>query len=118
MTRNSVKLPLPHLPASLHNKTMNKKETSVRLKCSCGCSAVVVEKTEWEDGDIDFDISIQDSRYDHNYTTFWGRLQTAGKILFGKPVYYSDVCIDKPETFSKFVEDISKLRVETNHASS
>ncbi|MCL2721800.1 MAG: hypothetical protein FWD47_10750 [Treponema sp.] len=92
---------------------MDKKEASVRLKCSCGCSAVVVEKTEWDDGEIDYDISIQDSRYDHNYTTFWGRLKTATKILFGKPIYYSDVYIEKPEIYKKFVDDLGALCVET-----
>jgi len=94
---------------------MNKKESSVRLKCSCGCSAVVVEKMEWDDGEIDYDISIQDSRYDHNYTTLWGRIKTAANILFGKPVYYSDVYIDKPEVYRKFVEDLSELCVERSN---
>ena len=88
---------------------MDKKEASVMLKCSCGCSAVVVEKTEWNNGEIDIGISIQDSRYDHNYTTVWGRIKTALKILFGKPVYYSDVYIDKPEVFKKFVKDLNEL---------
>jgi len=88
---------------------MEKKETSVRLKCCCGCSAVVVEKAEWDDGEIDYDISIQDSRYDHNYTTVWGIIMSAVKILFGKPVYYSDVYIDKPEVYKKFIYDISAL---------
>jgi len=88
---------------------MEKKETSVRLKCSCGCSAVVVEKTEWDDGEIDYDISIQDSRYDHNYTTMWGRIKSAVRILFGKPVYYSDVYIDKPEVYKKFIDDLNAL---------
>ena len=91
---------------------IEKKESEVRLKCSCGCSAVVVEKTEWEDGDIDYNISIQDSRYDHNYTTVWGRMKTAAKILFGKPVYYSDVYINEPEKFKNFVNDMSRLCVE------
>lgn len=88
---------------------MEKKETSVRLKCYCGCSVVVVEKTEWDNGEIDYDISIQDSRYDHNYTTLWGRIKSAAKILFGKPIYYSDVYFDNPETYKKFVNDISAL---------
>jgi len=69
-------------------------------------------KDRVDDGDIGFDISIQDSRYDHNHTTFWGRIKTAAKILFGKPVYYSDVYIDKPEIFNKFAEDIVKLCVK------
>ena len=91
---------------------MEKKETSVRLKCSCGCSAVVVEKSEWDNGEIDYVISIQDSRYDHNYATFFGRVKSAAKILFGKPIYYSDVYIDKPEIYKKFVNDISALFVD------
>jgi len=89
---------------------MNKKESSVRLKCSCGCSTVVVEKTEWDDGDIDYSISIQDSRYDHNYSILWGRIKTASKILFGKPVYYSDVYIDEPEKYLEFVEEMRGLK--------
>jgi hypothetical protein len=93
---------------------MNKQETTVMLKCDCGCSMLVVDKTVWDDGEVDYDISVQDSRYDHNYTTLWGRLMTAMKILFGKPVYYSDVYIESPERFMKFVEDLNKLCMKEN----
>ena len=88
---------------------MNKQEAMEILKCDCGCSMLVVEKTVWDDGDIDYNISIQDSRYDHNNTTIWGRIRGAIKILLGKPVYYSDVYIDKPEVYKNFVEKLSKL---------
>jgi len=93
---------------------MNKQETTVILKCDCGCSMLVVDKTLWDNGEVDYDISVQDSRYDHNYTTLWGRLKSAMKILFGKPVYYSDVYIESPERFKKFVEDLNKLCLEEN----
>jgi hypothetical protein len=75
---------------------------------------LVVDKAVWDDGEVDYDISVQDSRYDHNYTTLWGRLKTAMKILFGKPVYYSDVYIENPERFRKFVEDLNKLCLKEN----
>jgi len=88
---------------------MNSKETTVFLKCDCGCSMFVVDKTEWEDGEINYDISVQDSRYDHNYTTLWGRLKSAMTILFGKPVYYSDVFIQEPERFKEFVKQLNAL---------
>ena len=89
---------------------MNKTQEFMEiLKCDCGCSMLVVEKTVWDNGDIDFDISIQDSRYDHDNTTIWGRIKGAVKILFGKPVYYSDVYIGKPEVYKNFVEKMSKL---------
>ena len=88
---------------------MNKQESSVFLKCDCGCSMLVVDKTKWEDGEVNYNFTVQDSRYDHNYTTLWGRIKTATKILFGKPVYYSDVYIDKPEKFNDFIEKLNKL---------
>jgi hypothetical protein len=88
---------------------MDSKETSIFLKCDCGCSMLVVEKSEWDDGEVDYNISVQDSRYDHNYTTFWGRLKSAMKVLFGKPVYYSDVYIDEPEKFKGFVQKLNDL---------
>jgi hypothetical protein len=60
---------------------MNKKETTIMLKCDCGCSILVVDKEEWEDGEVDYNISVQDSRYDHNYTTLWDRIKSAVKVL-------------------------------------
>jgi len=88
---------------------MNNQETSVMLKCDCGCSMLVVERAKWDDGDISYNITVQDSRYDHNYTTILGRIKTAMKILFGKTVYYSDVYIEKSETFIGFVEKLYDL---------
>jgi hypothetical protein len=90
-------------------KAMDKKETTILLKCDCGCSMLVVERCEWEDGEVDYNISVQDSRYDHNYTTLWGRIKSAVKVLFGKPVYYSDVYIDDPEKFEDFVKRLNAL---------
>jgi hypothetical protein len=88
---------------------MDKKETSIFLKCDCGCSMLVAEKTECDNGEMDYNIFVQDSRYDHNYTTLWGRIKSAAKILFGKPVYYSDVYINGPEKFRDFVKKLNGL---------
>lgn len=88
---------------------MNKQETTVMLKCDCGCSMFVVEKSIWDDGEVNYNITVQDSRYDHNNATLWGRIKGAAKILFGKPVYYSDVYIDEPKKFKDFVEEINSM---------
>ena len=69
----------------------------------------LVEKTKWEDGDICYDISIQDSRYDHNFNTVWGRMKRAVKILFGKPIYYNDAHFEGEEAFKKLVADMDDL---------
>lgn len=49
---------------------------------------VCYRKNAVGDGDINYNITIQDARYDHNYHTLWGRLKRAVKILFGKSIYY------------------------------
>jgi len=73
---------------------------------------LVVDKTVWEDGELNYNFTVQDSRYDHNYTTLWGRIKTAATILFGKPVYYSDVYIGKTEKFREFVEQLNGMLSE------
>ncbi|RKI69701.1 hypothetical protein D7V91_04855 [bacterium 1xD42-67] len=89
---------------------MKKKSQLIALPCDCKCCMFVIEKTAWEDGSIDYGISIQDSRYDHNYNTLWGRMKRAIKILFGKPIYYNDVYLNGEETFNQLIEDMKRLK--------
>ena len=84
------------------------KDELIFLKCRCGCSMFVVEKTVWEDGEVHINITSQDSRYDHANQSFLSRIKGALKILFGKPVYYSDIFIDK-ENMHKLKDFVSKL---------
>ena len=88
---------------------MKEKSKMITLPCDCKCCMFVVEKTVWEDGDINYNITIQDARYDHNYNTLWGRIKRATKILFGKPIYYNDVYLDGDEKFQKLVKDMDEL---------
>ena len=74
---------------------MKEKSKMIMLPCDCKCCMLAIEKTVWEDNDVSYDISIQDSRYDHNYNTVWGRIKRAVKILLGKPIYYSDLHLDE-----------------------
>ena len=89
---------------------MKKKSQLIVLPCACKCCMFVIEKTAWEDGSIDYDISIQDARYDHNYNTLWGRVKRALKILFGRPIYYNDVYLNGEEAFDQLIEDMKRLK--------
>ena len=71
--------PVPHDGG----RGMKEKSNMLVLPCDCKCCMLVIEKTVWEDGDINYNISVQDSRYDHNYNTLWGRIKRAAKVLFG-----------------------------------
>ena len=74
----------------------------IALPCDCKCCMLVVEKAVWNDGDVSYNISIQDSRYDHNYNTLWGRVKRAIKILLGKPIYYNDLHLRRRRDFLQF----------------
>jgi len=88
---------------------MNRKNKTIILPCDCKCCMFVIEKTKWDDGDVSYNITIQDSRYDHNYNTFWGRIKRAANALFGKPVYFNDVHIEDEKRFEKLVSDMDNL---------
>ncbi|MDR2572459.1 MAG: hypothetical protein LBD23_19485 [Oscillospiraceae bacterium] len=88
---------------------MERKEKTVILPCDCKCCMFVIEKTIWENCDISYNITVQDSRYDHNYNTLWGRIKRAVKALLGKPVYFNDVHLEGEERYIKLVADMTEL---------
>jgi len=88
---------------------MEKERNMVIRACDCRCCMFVVEKTIWENGDIDYNISIQDSRYDHNYNTLWGRIKRASSALFGKPIYFNDMYIENEEKYKQLIIEMQNL---------
>lgn len=78
-------------------------------QCDCKCCMLVIDKTVWDDGSSDYNISIQDARYDHGCNTLWGRLKRAAKALFGKPVYYNDLYLEGEEQYAALVEEMQAL---------
>ena len=94
---------------------MKEKSNMIALPCDCKCCLLVVEEAVWNDGDVSYNISIQDSRYDHNYNTLWGRVKRAIKILLGKPIYYNDLHLEGEETFYNFVKDMNGLAEWKHH---
>ena len=94
---------------------MKEKSNMLVLPCDCKCCMLVIEKTVLEDGDIGYNISVQDSRYNHNYNTLWGRMKRAAKVLFGKPIYYNDLYLKGEESFHKLIKDMENL-AELEHS--
>jgi len=88
---------------------MSKNKTFVILPCDCNCCMFVIERIKWEDEEVAYNISVQDSKYTHNYNTIWGRIKRACKILFGKAIYYNDVYINDEEVFKKFLSELNEL---------
>ena len=85
------------------------REKYIHVRCECGCSMMEFARIDWEDGDVYYDISVLDSRYDHNVNGIWNRLRRAFGVLVGKPVYFNDVCLNQ-ERFNQLVDRLQELR--------
>ena len=91
---------------------MDSKSKIITLPCDCRCCMFVVEKAKWSDGTISYNITVQDSRYDKNFNTLWGRIKRASRALFGKPVYFNDVSLDGEEGYRAFLKEMERLAHE------
>lgn len=90
-------------PIEIQRRTAMAK--MVTRTCSCGCCMLVVERHK----DGCYNISVVDSRYDHDVKGILGRLKNAVKILFGKPVYYNDLFIEDKSEFEDLLKKLQEL---------
>lgn len=65
---------------------------------------IVVEKIDRDE----YSISFQDSRCDHKNFSILNRVKNAFKLLTGKPIYYSEVCVSG-DLFNEFIEKVNEL---------
>lgn len=89
---------------------MNDHTKTVSLMCDCGCCRLVFQKWMWPDGDTYYNVSVEDSRYDHRANGVLNRIRNAAKVLFGKSICYNDVSIDGEEHFEQLLRRLHRLR--------
>ena len=87
-----------------------KRERRVTRKCDCGCCMLVFEKTVWDDGVQWYNVSVADSRYDHDANGILNRIRNALKVLFGQTVSWNDVFFERPEDFDELLWELDELR--------
>ncbi len=89
---------------------MNDHTKTVSLMCDCGCCRLVFQKWRWPDGYTYYNVSVEDSRYDHKANGVLNRIKNAFKVLVGKPICYNDVSIDGDECFDDLLGQLQVLR--------
>jgi len=89
--------------------TKDQKTATLRCDCAGQCATLVVDRDMCSDGEVSYSISMQDSRYDHRHNSVLGRIKSSFKILFGKPIYYSDIYIGDPQKFADFVNKLNEI---------
>lgn len=85
-----------------------KNEKDIYLRCDCHAETVVFSKYDWQDGDVDYEISIEDAYCCGDYMGIKGRFKRAWKAFLAKPLCYNSVYCEDPERMRKFLEDCLK----------
>lgn len=86
-----------------------KNVNSVYLRCEDHLEVLAFNRYEYEDGDVDFEINIEDSYCGGYYSGIIGRFKRAWKSFFGKPVCYSGAYIENPDRVKDFLQKCMEL---------
>ncbi len=90
------------------NKSINDQTKSVFFRCDDICTMLVVDKIMWDDGDINYTISMQTSDY-YDVNTIRNRIRRAWNALFGRRISFNDMYTDDENRLRQFVEELKQL---------
>ena len=82
---------------------------SVYLRCDDHAETVVFSRYSYNDGDIDYELNIEDAYCGGDYMGIKGRFKRAWNAFWAKPVYYSGVYCEDENRMKKFLEDCLSL---------
>ena len=85
------------------------KHDIIMLRCDDGAEAVTFNKYTFADGDVSYEINIEDSFIGGGYRGVFGRIKRAWDAFWAKPVYYSGIYTDDREKIRTFLYDCLEL---------
>lgn len=77
----------------------------IELRCDDHEENLVLTRYDWDDGDVDFEITIEDSYCGGTCVGLAGRFKRAWHAFRAKPITYSGVYITDPRRLLKFLQD-------------
>lgn len=89
------------------------KSKQVILRCRDNAEALVFNRYEYKDFDIDYEINIEDSYCVGDYMGIKGRFKRAWHAFWAKPVYYTGIYSDNAEEVKKWLTNCLALIEET-----
>lgn len=89
--------------------TDNIKYEQIILRCEDGQEAVVFNKYIHYDGDIDYEINVEDSFVGGCYVGFFGKIKRAWRAFKLQPVVYTGVYCEDKLRMKKFLTDCLEL---------
>lgn len=87
---------------------------TITLRCADHCTMLVIDKFEYltegnSERQLEYNISMQDSRYTHQFDGFFGRIKRAVKAFLGKPIYYNDIYIEDEKKIIELRDALTNL---------
>lgn len=89
---------------------MNSKE--VNMRCDCHAEMASFFRHNWGNGEVDYELTIEDAYCGGDYMGIKGRFKRAWHAFWAKPVYYSGVYCQDGGRMRKFLEDCLSLMEE------
>lgn len=81
----------------------------VYLPCDDHAETVVFSKHAWSDGDVDYEITIEDAYCGGDFMGIKGRFKRAWKAFWAKPVSYTGIYCQDEERMKGFLKDCLNL---------
>ena len=78
---------------------------SLYIKCDDRAETVVFTKYIYKDGDVDYEINVEDSYCGGDYMGISGRFKRAWKAFWAKPICYTGIYVEDENRIRKFLED-------------
>lgn len=85
------------------------KSDRVTLRCDDGAEVAVFEKYTYNDGDINYEFSIEDDYVGGDYKGFFGRIKRAWRAFWDKPVVYTGIYTEDKNKMRQFLVDCLNL---------
>ncbi len=82
-----------------------KKKKSVYLRCECDAEVLAFNMYGYNDGEVGFEINIEDSYCGGDFMGIKGRFKRAWKAFFARPICYTGIYVKKVEQVQKFLEE-------------
>lgn len=82
---------------------------TVTIRCDDNAEAVVFNRYDYHDGDVGYEINIEDNYCGGDYMGIKGRFRRAWHAFWAKPIYYTGIYVDDPDRILSFFDDCLSL---------
>lgn len=85
------------------------KFNNIYFRCDDNAEMVMFTKYNWNDGETNYEFSIEDSYCGGDYMGIKGRFKRAWRAFWKKPICYTGVYCQDGERMKKFLKDCLDL---------